>query len=456
MRLARILCPLIATAFAAASPAMAQQKPPPPSSAQPAATASQPAPGQQSADLAAVNDAAPAGDKPDFKPEELDQMLAAIALYPDSLISQILMASTYPVEVVEAERWTKAKKDLKGDALAKELEKKSWDASVKSLVQFPQVLAMMSENLSTTVKIGDAFIGQQKEVMEAVQRLRAKAKSTGNLESGKEQTVKTETSSAGTQVIVIESSNPDVVYVPQYSPTVVYGSWPYPAYPPAPYYPPGYGYHPVATFAAGGALGAAWGYAWGNCNWGGGDVNIDIDRNSNRNTNIDRNKARQNNGGRGQGNFKHNPSHRQGAAYRNQGAASKVGAGNNSARTSQAQNQFRGKAEAGRADINRGGADGFKGNSPSSRQGAGAGRPAGSAGAGRPNTGAGGGARPQGSGGAALNRSGESARRGSGGQQSWIGQPLVVSVPLGHPRVRVVAAAAVAAAVAVVVADWRP
>jgi hypothetical protein len=141
---------------------------------------------------------APAGstmgaDRPALKPEELDQMLAPIALHPDDLLSQILMAATYPIEVVQADRWVKANPKLAGDALAKELEKQTWDPSVRSLVNFPQVLAMMSEKLDWTVNLGNAFLGQQKKVMDAIQKLRAKAKEAGNLESTKEQKVTTET-----------------------------------------------------------------------------------------------------------------------------------------------------------------------------------------------------------------------------------------------------------------------
>jgi hypothetical protein len=330
-------------------------------------------------------DAPPAADQPAFKPEELEQLLAPIALYPDSLLTQILMASTYPIEVVEADRWVKAHPSLKGDALAKELEKQPWDPSVRSMVNFPDILAMMSQNLSTTVKIGDAFIGQEKEVMDAVQKLRAKAKSTGNLESTEQQKVSTVTQ-AGTQVIVVESSSPDIVYVPQYSPTVVYGTWPYPAYPPYPYYPPGYVASPVLAFGAGVALGAAWGYAWGNCNWGGGDVDIDINRNVNRNTNINRAEFKNRQGG--SGSWKHDPGHRQGAAYRNQASASRVGAGNTTARTTQARNEYRGKAEAGRADIARGGADAARGNAGAGRTGQASTRASGSA-QNRPNSGGG-------------------------------------------------------------------
>ena len=313
---------------------------------------------------APVESAPPAGNQPDFKPEELEQMLVPIALYPDSLMSQVLMASTYPIEVVEADRFVKANPNLKGDELAKQLETKTWDASVRSLVNFPPVLAMMSENLSTTVKIGDAFIGQQKAVMDTIQKLRAKAKSNGNLESNEQQKVST-TGSGDTQVIVVESSSPEVIYVPTYNPTVVYGAWPYPAYPPYPYYPPGYVASNVVSFGLGVACGVAWGYAWGNCNWGGGDVDIDINRNNNFNTNIDKSKFKNAQGGvgnSGRGSFKHDPAHRQGASYRNQASANRVGATATNNRAVAARNDYRGKAETGRADLNRGGADAFKSN----------------------------------------------------------------------------------------------
>ena len=177
-----------------------------------------------------------------FKPEEIEQLVAPIALYPDSLVSQILMASTYPLEVVEADRWAKQNKNQKGDAFAAALEKQSWDPSVKSLVNFPQVLSMMSEKLEITQKLGDVFLAQQKDVLDAVQRLRAKAQKEGNLKTTKEQKVIVEepTPTQQTTIIKIEPADPQVVYVPTYNPTVVYGAWPYPAYPPYPYYPPGY------------------------------------------------------------------------------------------------------------------------------------------------------------------------------------------------------------------------
>lgn len=255
-----------------------------------------------------------------FSREQLEQILAPIALYPDDLIAQILMASTYPIEIVQADRWVKQNKDLKGDALAEALEKQDWDPSVKSLVNFPQVLSMMSEKLDWTQKLGDAFLGQEKDVMNTVQVLRKRAKDAGNLNTTQEQKVVVEK-----ETIIIQPSNPEVVYVPTYNPTVVYGGWPYPAYPPYSYYPPGYVVGAgLIGFGAGLALGAAWGNAWGNCNWGGGDININSNRNVNRNTNRERAQQR----GQGtQGKWQHDASHRKGAAYRDSGTAQKFGQG---------------------------------------------------------------------------------------------------------------------------------
>ena len=220
---------------------------------------------------------------PTFKQEELDQILAPIALYPDSLIAQILMASTFPLEVVQAERFAKQNASLKGEALTKQLESQSWDPSVKSLVNFPQVLTMMNDKLDWTQKLGDAFIAQQKPVLDTIQRLRAKAQAAGNLKTTKEQTVIVEE-----KIIKIEPADPQVIHVPTYNPTVVYGAWAYPAYPPYYYYPPGYVATTAFAFASGVALGAAWGYAWGNTNYNGGDVNINNSRNTNINNNINR------------------------------------------------------------------------------------------------------------------------------------------------------------------------
>jgi len=236
--------------------------------------------------ISSVAEAQEPAAKKVFSQEELEQLLAPIALYPDSLLTQILMASTYPLEVVQADRWAKQNKDKKDDALAKALESQPWDPSVKSLVNFPQVLQMMSEKLDLTQKLGDAFLTQQKDVMATVQKLRAKAQASGNLKTTKEQVVKVEK-----EVIIIESPSPQVIYVPSYNPTVVYGAWPYPAYPPYPYYPPGYG--AGAAFVTGVAIGAAWGYAWGHSDWHGGNVNVDVNRNTNINSNINRSQYQQ-------------------------------------------------------------------------------------------------------------------------------------------------------------------
>jgi hypothetical protein len=288
---------------------------------------------------------------PVFKQEEVEQLVAPIALHPDALIAQILMASTYPLEVVLADRFAKQNANLKGDALTKALEKQDWDPSVKSLVNFPQVLTMMSEKLDWTQRLGDAFLEDQKKVLDTIQSLRAKAQASGNLKTTKEQTVIVEE-----KIIKIEPANPQVVYVPTYNPTVVYGAWPYPAYPPYYYYPPGYvAAGAMFSFAAGAAMGAAWGYAWGNANWGGGNVDVDVNRNTNINNNINRTDVKNRPaGGQNQGKWQHNPEHRKGASYRDQGTAQKF----NRASTNdsiKSREQFRGRTEQGRQDISRGG-----------------------------------------------------------------------------------------------------
>jgi len=311
-----------------------------------------------------------------FKQEELDQLVAPIALYPDSLLAQVFMASTYPLEVVQAGRWVKANQNLKGDALTAALEKENWDPSVKSLVNFPQVLDMMNEKLDWTQKLGDAFLAQQKGVMDTVQKLRAKAEAEGNLKTTEQQKVVVEKE---TKTIIIEPANPQVVYVPTYNPTVVYGPWWYPAYPPYYYYPPGYvAGGALFSFGVGVAMGAAWGYAWGGCNWGRGNVDVNINRNTNINNNIDRskhqNKVTTGQGGRGE--WKHNPEHRKGVSYRDQGTAQKFDRAGS--RDAQSREAFRGRAEAGRQDIARGGADQMKDRSAGGRQDSAARRDAGS------------------------------------------------------------------------------
>jgi len=353
-----------------------------------------------------------------FKPEELEQILAPIALYPDSLLTQMLMASTYPLEVVQADRWVKANKDLKGDALTKALEAQSWDASVKSLVNFPPVLAMMSEKLDLTVKLGDAFIGQQKDVMATIQRLRAKAQANGNLKTTPEQTVIVETQAAAPPVIVIQAANPQVVYIPTYPPTVYYATWPYPAYPPAPYYPPGYVAGKAVAFGAGVAVGAAWGYAWGHSDWHGGDVNINVNQNTNINSNINRSNYQASNTSikNGQGSFQHDPSHRQGVAYRDNATASQYGR-TTPGDTAKARESARGRDAGGAGGVGGAGGAGGAGNAGGAGRAGGAGG-AGNAGGAGGASGVGGAGKPGGAGGAG---SAGGDRSPSGGQSAFGG-----------------------------------
>jgi len=221
---------------------------------------------------------------------QLEALVAPIALYPDPLVSQVLMASTYPLEVAEASNWLQANKNLKGDALNQALQQQTWDASVKSLVSFPPVLEMMGTQLSWTQKLGDAVLAQQSDAMTAIQTLRAKAKQSGALQTNAQQTITTQ-GSGSQQAIVIQPTNPQVIYVPAYNPTVVYGAWPYPAYPPYAYSPPGYSAGSMLlSFGAGMVVGAA---LWGGCHWGGGGwgggnsltVNNNTYNNFNHNTN---------------------------------------------------------------------------------------------------------------------------------------------------------------------------
>lgn len=200
-----------------------------------------------------------------FSQEELDQILAPVALYPDLLLAQALMASTYPLEVVMADRWVKQNKNLTGDKLIEAADKQPWDPSVKALVPFPDLLSTMAEKLEWTEKLGDAFLAQQTDVMETVQSLRKKAYEAGNLKSTNEQHVIVEK-----ETILVESADPRVVYVPVYDPWRVYGPWWWPYYPPYVFYPYPYSaavYYPgYIGFSVGFVVGAYWGN-WGYCNW---------------------------------------------------------------------------------------------------------------------------------------------------------------------------------------------
>ena len=297
-----------------------------------------------------------------LKPEQLDALVSPIALYPDTLLAEVLMASTYPLEVVEAERWVQANKNLKGDQLKAAVDKQPWEDSVKSLAATPEVLDMMSKQLSWTQQLGDAVLAQQADIMDAVQRLRKKAQANNKLTSNKQQTVSTQ-EEGGKQVIVINPTQPNTVYVPYYDPGVVYGSWPHPSYPP--YYFGAPGYIAGGLIAGGLAFGAGYAlgrWAGGGCCWGGG-MNW-----GNNNININRNIGNVNVGNRvGGGNWTHNAAHRGGVRYNNSNVAQKFGGNRGGA---QNRMDFRGKG--GQQVLQPGGNRGNLGAGAGGRTGVGA------------------------------------------------------------------------------------
>jgi hypothetical protein len=388
MLLSRAAAITVACALATGSVVLAQQPAP-----QPAA----PAAGQTQ----------PSGTT--FTQKDMDELLAPIALYPDALLAQVFMASTYPLEVVEAARWQKQNATLKDKALEDAVAKQTWDESVKALTAVPQVLTMMNEKLDWTTKLGDAFLAQQEAMLKTVQTLRKKADEAGNLKTSEEMKVSKETEN-NVQVIKIESPKPETVYVPTYNPATVYGTWWYPAPPPYYYYPPGYAYGAGLAFASGVFWGAA---IAGGIGWGNNEINI------NRNTNINTGNRNNIQGGN---KWQHNPEHRKGAAYRDSGTAQKYNRGGDRA-ASQSREQFRGRADQGRSDLSsmdRGQlnnsisqADRASGNRGGGERGGGAG--GGDRGGGGGNFGGGGGGNRGGGGASASQRSGGFSGAGGGG-----------------------------------------
>src|SRR5499433_295512 len=291
---------------------------------------------------------------------QLEQLVAPIALYPDSLLAQVLMASTYPFEVVQAARWVRENSNVTGKALEDAMQNQQWDPSVKALTSVPQTLQMMNDKLDWTQQLGDAFLAQQQDVLDAVQRLRGRADAAGHLQTTEQQKVtRTPRSSSGGQattsgqaapggqdgalpplIYSIESANPEVYYVPIYDPGAVYGAWLYPDYPPYSWYPPGYVASNVFSFAAGAFVGAA---VWGNIDWRRRRTDINV-ANFNRfnRTNITDNT------------WAHNPAHRHGTPYRDANVAARFADQNRTA----ARENFRGKAEAGQRDLAKRGAQG--------------------------------------------------------------------------------------------------
>src|SRR5215203_2757870 len=233
--------------------------------------------------------AIPQGDQQAKIPsDQIDSLVAPIALYPDNLLSQTLVASTYPLEIVQLQQWLEKNPNLLKDQkkLADSVKKQPWDPSIQAMAPLPDVVKRLSDDIQWTTDLGNAFLAQQTDVMDSIQRMRSKAKGTGALADNQQQNVETKVIESK-EVIVIEQANPQVVYVPSYNPTVVYGAAVYP-YPPI-YYPPSTGAVIAASaisFGVGIAIGAAWGGGgWGwNSGWGGNDINVNRNNNFNRNT----------------------------------------------------------------------------------------------------------------------------------------------------------------------------
>ncbi len=316
----------------------------------------------------------PSQDQSKLNAEQLESLVAPIALYPDPVLSQTLVASTYPLEVVEAGRWLKQHSHLKGKELADAAAKQPWDASVQALVLLPDVLNRLDQNVAWTGDLGNAFLAQEQDVMNAVQLLRQRASKAGALKSTKQQTVSTAAEN-GRDYIEIQPASPQVIYVPQYNPVAVWG--PPPAYYPYPpiYYPPSTGAIVAASaisFGAGLAVGAIWGgggwggWGWG-CGWGSG--NVTINNNFIRNNHF--NRVNVANGNR----WVHNPAHRGGMPYNNRNVANRFQGVNRPSRPSQGNLGQGGRGQGvGRGNLGQGGRGPAQGNLGQGGRGQGAGR----------------------------------------------------------------------------------
>ena len=249
-------------------------------------------------------------EQPTLGAEQVAELVAPIALYPDALLGQVLTASTYPLEVVKAARWSQANPKVKGPALESAMQQQPWDPSVKALAAVPQVLAMMSDKLEWTQALGDAYLAQPDDIAAAVQQLRARADAAGNLKPSNEQRIRRVAAPAPVNVgeppapeyYIIEPVDPAVIYVPIYDPYVVYGAWPYPAYRPFYWYPPGYVTVGVFAFGAPIVVGAA---LWATYDWRARRVAIDVNRFNTFNRTTIVNQT-----------WQHNPVHRGNLPYR--------------------------------------------------------------------------------------------------------------------------------------------
>jgi Protein of unknown function (DUF3300) len=360
--------------------------------------------------------AEPAPEK--LPPDQLDSLVAPIALYPDPLLAQTLVASTYPLEIIQLQQWLTKNKELKDKALADAVAKQPWDPSIQSMAAVPDVVKRLADDIQWTTQLGDAFLDQENDVMDAVQRMRKKAEEKGSLTSNEQQKVETKVVENKT-VIVVQPTNPEVVYVPSYNPTVVYPPPVYP-YPPV-YYPPYVPGAALVSFGVGMAMGAAiWGGSCCGCGWGGNNnITINNNNNFNRNTNVNRN---------GNGNWQHNSQHRGGAPYSNKATANKYGGSERGGQGSRggaatASNRSAGAggsrgAGAGASAGSRGGGAGASANSRSAGAGAGAGSRGGGGASAGSRSGGGGSAFGGGSGGYSGSSARQSSSRGSSSMSS--------------------------------------
>jgi hypothetical protein len=285
--------------------------------------------GQQQSPAPTASSSSSAAAK--IPPEQLDSLVAPIALYPDPLLAQVLAASTYPLHIIMLQRWLEKNSGLKDKQLADAVAKQPWDPAVQELAPLTDVVKRLGDDIQWTVDLGNAFLAQQSDVMDAVQRMRKKAHEKGSLKTTEQQKVETKVIESKS-VIVIEQANPQVIYVPSYNPTIVWGAayYPYPSI----YYPPwGYAATAAASFGVGVMMGAYWGGGWG-CGWGHNDININ--NNFNRSTNVGNvNRGDRTNVGGGNrasaqpaggGNkWQHNPQNRGGTPYRDRATADRFG-----------------------------------------------------------------------------------------------------------------------------------
>jgi hypothetical protein len=295
-RRAVVLCGgLIALGNPALPPGLAQQQAAPPSQPQ----------------------AAPSAPAQKIPNDQLDSLVAPIALYPDPLLAQVLAASTYPLEIVQLQQFLNKHKDLKDKALTDAVMKENWDPTVQALAPLPEVVKLLADDIQWTTDLGNAFLGQQSDVMDAVQRMRKKAQDKGALKSSDKMAVETKTVE-NKSVIVIEQANPQVVYVPSYNPTVVYGAPAYP-YPPVTYPTGGL----LLSFGIGVAMGAAWNGGWCcGASWGGGGNTININTSNTFVRNSSVNRGSRTGGGN---TWQHDPKHRGGTPYSDRATANKYG-----------------------------------------------------------------------------------------------------------------------------------